>query len=153
MANKAILILENIWWNLDQQNGNQASVLPFFEGLSRLNEDVQVYYMNFNDAKSFEKSLDHLLTAQQDLLFIYMASHGYGKRLGNINFSKISDIIGTAVELDKGRRVEGVIFGACEIGGTRNDLSLEMLQWKTNIVWVLAYKNIMDWMPSTLNRS
>ena len=109
--------------------------------------------MNFNDAKSFEKSLDHLLTAQQDLLFIYMASHGYGKRLGNINFSKISDIIGTAVELDKGRRVEGVIFGACEIGGTRNDLSLEMLQWKTNIVWVLAYKNIMDWMPSTLNRS
>ncbi|CAA9892779.1 hypothetical protein METHB2_80096 [Candidatus Methylobacter favarea] len=106
--------------------------------------------MNFNDAKSFEKSLDHLLTAQQDRLFIYVASHGYGKRLGNINFSRISDIIGNAVEQNKGRRVEGVIFGACEIGGTCNDRSLEMLHWRTNIVWVLAYRNIMDWMPSTL---
>jgi predicted DNA-binding transcriptional regulator YafY len=25
-----------------------------------------------------------------------------------------------------------------------------MLHWKTNIVWALAYKKIIDWMPSTL---
>jgi hypothetical protein len=94
MSNKAILILENIWWDLSERDGNKTSVLPFFEGISRRNEDVQIYYMTFVDAKSFEKSLDHLLTAVQERLYIYVASHGYGKRLGSINFSNISKMIG-----------------------------------------------------------
>ncbi len=105
-----ILILENIWWDLNQQNSSQASVLPYFEGLSRSNEDIQIYYMTFIDTKGFENSLAHLLTAPQERLFIYVASHGYGARLGNSNFSNISAIIGAAVSADRGKRVEGVIY-------------------------------------------
>lgn len=150
MKTTAILILENIWWDLNQNNSSQASVLPYFEGLCRSNEDVQIYYITFTDAKSFEKSLKHLMTAPQKRLFIYVASHGYGARLGNANFSNISMIMGLAIQLDKKKRVEGVIWGACEIGGVHNDLSLEMLHWRTGIAWLFAYKNIMSWMPSTL---
>ena len=36
MKNTAILILEKIWWDLNQQNRNQASVLHYFEGLHDL---------------------------------------------------------------------------------------------------------------------
>jgi hypothetical protein len=52
--------------------------------------------------------------------------------------------------VEKSKRVEGIIFGACEIGGAKSSSSLEMLHWKTGITWVLAYQNIMDWMSSTL---
>lgn len=150
MESKAILILENIWWNLDEQNRNQTSVLPFFEGLARLNEDIQIYYMTFTGAKDFDVALKHLLTAKQDRLFIYVASHGYGARLGGINFTSISKIINLAVYENDSKKVEGVIFGACEIGGVQNISALEALHFKTGIAWVLAYKNIMHWIPSTL---
>ncbi|MCX7108807.1 MAG: hypothetical protein NTX45_01515 [Proteobacteria bacterium] len=149
MTDTAILILENIWFDLDQKS-NQVTVRPFFDGLSRINNDLQIYYMTFTDASSFEKSLDHLLTAPQERLFIYVASHGNGARLGNINFSNISIILSASIGEEKNKRVDGVIFGACEIGGPKNILSLEMLQEETGIPWILAYKKIMDWMPSTL---
>ena len=148
MSKTAVLILENPWWDLREGNSNQASVLPFFEGLSRLNENIQIYYMTFTNTKGFEDSLRHLLTAPQKRLFIYVASHGYGKQLANSNFSNISKIIQGSADAQK--RIEGIVFGACEIGGQHNDSSLKEIQKQTGIVWVLAYQKIMAWMPSTL---
>lgn len=142
----AILILENIWWDLNDENGNQASVLPFFEGLSRLNEDVQVYYMTFTNATGFKESLAHLLTAPQDRLLIYVASHGHGSNLGGANFANIRNIIHQKLHTQNPKKVEGIIFGACEIG--QNDFA--PLFQATHLVWTLAYKNIVDWMSSTI---
>ena len=141
-----ILILENIWWDLNNANGNQASVLPFFKGLSRLNEDVQVYYMTFTNAAGFNEALAHLLTAPQDRLLIYVASHGHGSNLGGAYFANIRNIIRNKLHMQNPRRVEGIIFGACEIGN--NDFA--RLFQQTGLVWTLAYTKIVDWMSSTL---
>lgn len=145
MPNKAILVLEAPWWDLDAF-GNQASVLPYFEGLSRLDQDIKTYYMTFVNASSFKRSLTHLLTAPQDRLFLYVASHGWGARLGNVNFTNICNIFQKALPLKRGRRLEGVIFGSCEIGV--NDIGL--LTRKTGVVWVFAYKYVIDWLPLAL---
>ena len=146
----AILILENIWGDLNDEKSRQPSVLPFFEGLSRLNEHVQIYYMTFTNASSFDDALEHLLTAPQERLFIYVASHGSGARLGNINISNVSSTLGANVHASRNRDVEGVVFGSCEVGHGSSGLDLAAVTWKTGISWVLVYKNIMDWLPSTL---
>ncbi|RKT43985.1 hypothetical protein [Thiocapsa rosea] len=150
MANKALLILESPWWDLNNSNGNQASVLPFFEGLARLDQDLQVYYTMFVDSKSFEGSLKHLLTAPQERLFLYVASHGYGGRIANSNFSNISKLLVDKLQRDGGKRVEGIIFGSCEIGGAQNDVHLYLLTDAAKVVWVFGYKTLINWTPSVL---
>ena len=45
-TNKAILILESPW-ELDDGDANRSSVLPFIEGVAKINGDIEVYHANF----------------------------------------------------------------------------------------------------------
>ena len=43
---KAVLILEQPWWDLNE-NPNRTSVYPFFHGMEKLMDDVKVYHTTF----------------------------------------------------------------------------------------------------------
>ncbi|MCA1773838.1 MAG: hypothetical protein LC677_15020, partial [Halomonas sp.] len=58
-ASRAILVLESPW-ELDSQDANRSSVIPFVQGVAKLTGDTDVHHANFYDKKSFEMALECL---------------------------------------------------------------------------------------------
>ena len=58
-SRRAILILEAPW-ELDPDDANRTSVLPFIQGIAKLTNDTEVHYANFYEEDSFEIALNHL---------------------------------------------------------------------------------------------
>lgn len=151
MPSKAILILEQPWWT-PLENPRRASVLPFIQGLANVLESYSVYHSHFYDRTSFHRALEDDLTfTRGDRLYLYIASHGAGRMIGGFySYSGIglTTILSNLDEVANYNNIEGVVTGACEIGGNMKDL-LE-LPIGNSIVWIFAYKCSIDWITATL---
>lgn len=144
MKKKALIVLEQPWWNLDD-NPEQASVFPFLQGLDRLLPNVRVYHTTFFDLASFDSALRHLSSIKEKNAIIYVASHGLGGRIGGINLSKMLERIG---EYSKSLNIEGCLLGACEVGGRSEVMKKAMVG--ARMAWVAGYGVSVGWLPSTL---
>jgi hypothetical protein len=58
-SSNCILVIESPW-ELDGQDSNRSSVVPFIEGIAKLHGDTDVYFLNFYDKSSFKTALDCL---------------------------------------------------------------------------------------------
>ena len=141
---KALIILEQPWWDLGE-NPEQASVLPFLQGLDRLLPKLRTYHATFFDLPSFDSALKHLSSVKEQNVILYIASHGGGGRIGGVNLSKMLERIGS---YSRSWNIEGCLLGACEVGGCSEVMKDSMVG--SRMAWVAGYGVSVDWLPSTL---
>lgn len=145
MLKKNALIVLEAPWELREGDQNIVSVLPFFHGLEKLSGDFDLFHSKFYEAKSFGMALDELTKLDYERYYIYVACHGSGRRLHNINLSTVFRLIN---HKGQSRNVVGVIFGACLIG--RNIPAFQVYTEASSIVWKFGYKCIVNWLEGTL---
>lgn len=145
MAKTALIILENHWWDLDENPG-QASVFPFFHGLERLIDNVRVYHATFYDQSSLQAALlNFSINDRYDRYILYIASHGSPRKVASIQIANLADTIRGVAKLSK---IEGVIIGSCLVGTQTEEFKKAMIG--SSIVWMMGYKGAVNWLTSTL---
>jgi len=143
-THRAILVLESPW-ELDNEDANRSSVLPFIEGVAKLAGDTEVFYANFYDKSSFVKALNCLCKTKFQNTTVYVAAHGYKKKTGNVNISDVLRLIG---DKSKAYNITGVMLGSCFVG--ENTTTMEVYIEGTNLKWCAGYSSLTYWLPSTL---
>ncbi|HDO1355479.1 hypothetical protein Q7I30_19105 [Aeromonas veronii] len=143
-SNRAILILESPW-ELDYSDSNRTSVLPFVEGVGKLAGDTEVYHANFYDKSSFLKALDCLCKRKFTNTTVYIAAHGYKKKVGNVS---ISDLIWEVGLRSKECNITGLMIGSCFVG--ENTSTMEAYLEGTNLKWCAGYSSTSLWLEGTL---
>lgn len=144
MKNNALIVLEAPW-DLREKDQNVVSVLPFFQGLEKLNGDFDLYHSQFYEAKSFEMALNQLTKLDYKRYYIYVACHGSGKRLKNVNLTTVLSLITSKA---KQKNIVGVVIGACLVG--RNIADFKAYTESSSIVWKFGYKCAVNWLDGTL---
>jgi hypothetical protein len=147
MANKpikkALMILENPWWDIEYNPG-RASVYPFFNGLEKFSDSIRVYHATFYEAHSFKAALDDLSSSIFERLYLYIAAHGSKKKVACIHLDNLLNIIQQKASEAK---IEGVILGSCNVGMQVGRMQETVKS--SNIVWMMGYRGVVDWMEST----
>jgi len=144
MKKNALIILERPW-GCGKEDQNVVSVLPYFQGLERLNGSFDLYHTNFYEANSFLMALDELTKMHYDNYYVYIACHGSGLRMGKMNLSTVLGAINTKAQE---RNITGVILGSCLVG--KNTEHLEVYTESSSINWKIGYKCSVDWLEGTL---
>lgn len=142
--NNALIILERPW-GYGERDQNVVSVLPYFQGLERLNGDFDLYHSNFYEAKSFDLALDELTQINYENYYVYIACHGSGLRLGSMYLTTVLEKI-NAKACEK--NIVGVLLGSCLVGN--NTTHFEVYTEASSIVWKMGYKCSVDWLEGTL---
>jgi len=137
----AILILENPW-DKPKNNPGRASVLPFVEGICKLNNNISVYYSTFHEINGFDMALGRDLThTQEKRQILYIASHGNERGLKDFSLRKLIPVI------KKYKKIEGILIGACYAGLSKS--VIELFEG-TNVRWVVSYTALINWFDTTL---
>lgn len=140
----AILILEAPW-DLYATDSNHASVLPFFEGMTKLYDDVHVFHANFYDIESFKLAFKHLAKARYNNTIVYVAAHGYQ---GEIAGSDVGDYVGVVREKAKSLNISGIVVGSC-YSADDEDVLVEQLEGSA-LRWCVGYRSSVDWLTGTM---
>lgn len=143
-ATRAILVLE-CPWELDQHDCNRTSVLPFVEGVAKYAGDTEVFHANFYDNSSFNKALDCLTRCRADNTLVYIAAHGYRRKIAG---TSVDDLIFAIGESSKDCNITGLILGSCYVG--QNTSTMEAYMEGTTIRWCTGYASSCDWMAGTM---
>lgn len=138
----ALVVLEDLLFQFGDNRG-QASVAPFFEGLSRFFDHVRIYRLNFYDAGSFALALEKAMSVTESRIVLYIGAHGSKGRIANANARTIAAQIAKTAK-DK---LEGVILSACETGASDETLE-KVLEGRAN--WVFGYSNSVHILSSML---
>lgn len=141
---RAILVLESPW-ELDNEDANRSSVLPFVEGIAKLAGGTDVFHANFYDKKSFSQALDCLSKIEFANAIIYVAAHGYGKEIGGV---KIIEALVKIADRTKGKGISGVLLGSCFVG--QNTTAMEVCVEGSQLRWAVGYSSATWWLESTL---
>lgn len=144
LSKRAILVLESPW-ELDETDANRTSVLPFVEGVGKLAGDTVVHYANFYDKSSFKKGLECLCKGGLKSRIVYVAAHGGRGRIGNV---KLMDLLSAIAEKSEEFRIDGVVLGACFVGGMTIDV--EACIKGSRLRWCVGYNAAVNWLPATL---
>lgn len=143
-SNRAIFVLESPW-ELDDGDANRTSVLPFVEGIAKMAGDTEVLFANFYDKRSFKCALDCLCKAHYKNAIVYVAAHGKGRKVADIDIIELLCEIGLR---SKDCNITGVMLGSCYVGG--NTTSLEVCTEGTNLKWCAGYASTSEWFAGTL---
>lgn len=144
MKKNALIILERPW-GYDDEDQNVVSVLPYFQGLERLDGSFDLYHVNFFEATSFKMALDELTKMDYENYFVYIACHGSGVRMGKMN---LTTVLGEINAKAQERNITGVILGSCLVG--KNTTHLEVYTESSSINWKIGYKCSVGWLEGTL---
>jgi hypothetical protein len=151
MSSTALLVIEGLWWT-PEQKPKRPSVLLFLEGLESYRGDFNIYYANFYEKNGFRLALEEDLTnTREDRLFLYIAAHGTGKRIGGLKSKtgmKLPAMFKAVQSAAHYSNIEGVLIGSCAVGNNIDDF----ISTTTNshIAWIFGYTCEIGWMASTL---
>lgn len=140
----AILILEAPW-GLYDTDSNIASVLPFFEGMTKLYDNVDVFHANFYDIHSFELAFQHLAKTRYDNTIVYIAAHGYK---GKIEDGSVSDYVAIVNAKAKVLNITGIVVGACY--SAEDEQSLVAQVEGSGLRWCVGYRSSVAWVSGTM---
>lgn len=143
-SRRAILILEAPW-ELDPDDANRTSVLPFIQGIAKLTNDTEVHYANFYEEDSFEIALNHLCKGEFDSRIVYVAAHGYMSEVQEVDIYSVLSLI---AEKSKKYKITGVMLGTCFIG--EYAMSMEMCLQESDLRWCAGYTSATGWLEATL---
>ena len=91
----AVLILEAPW-NIYEGDINRSSVEPFFQGLAKQSNDVEILHSRFYDVSSFRLAFAALSKHKYKNAIVYVAGHGDGQRVGGAKIIDIRDLAAIA---------------------------------------------------------
>lgn len=143
-ARRAILVLE-CPWELDANDSNRTSVLPFVEGIAKLVGDVEVYHANFYDKRSLEQALGFLCVTRYDNALMYIAAHGAGRKIAGVD---IGDLMFAVGEHAQRSNISGVVLGSCFVG--KHTTTLEVYLQETKLRWCAGYSSESNWLVGTM---
>ncbi len=148
-SKRAVLILEGPW-NLDSNDANRSSVLPFFEGMAKEFHDVEIFYSRYYDYNSFQLALTEITRPEFKSSIIYIAGHGDGKTVSGANIKKIFKDCSI-----KSRKINatGVVIGSCFSAGTAKsplDGEIASMIHDSQLSWAAAYTCASNWFVSTM---
>jgi len=151
MSNTALLVIEGLWWT-PEQKPKRPSVLQFLEGLESYRGDFNIYYANFYEKTGFRRALeDDLTNTREDRLFLYVAAHGTGKRIGGLKAKtgmKLPAMFRAVKNAANYSNIEGVLIGSCAVGNNIDDFISTTSN--SHIAWIFGYTCEIGWMASTL---
>ncbi|MCK9632853.1 MAG: hypothetical protein M0R30_14585 [Methanoregula sp.] len=151
MSSTALLVIEGLWWT-PEQKPKRPSVLHFLEGLESFSGDFNIYYANFYEKVGFRRALkDDLTNTQEDRLFLYIAAHGTGKRIGGLTSKtgmKLPAMFKVVKNAANYSNIEGVLIGSCSVGNNIDDFISTTKN--SHIAWIFGYTCEIGWMASTL---
>lgn len=145
----AVLILEAPW-NIYEGDVNRSSVEPFFQGLAKQSNDVEIMHSRFYDVRSFRLAFSALSGHKYKNAIVYIAGHGDGQRVGG---AKILDIMIECNLKSVAANITGVVLGSCFSSGTAKRSQAETINYlvqESNIAWVAAYNCAAYWHESTI---
>ncbi|GAA0579153.1 hypothetical protein ACFQH5_14705 [Halomonas salifodinae] len=143
-SNRAIVVLEAPW-ELDTDDANRTSVLPFIEGIAKLTGDTEVHYANFYDERSFQMALDCLCKGTFDSRTVYIAAHGYKRTIGGMD---IVTLLTKIALKSKKYHITGVMLGSCFVG--EHATSMEVCLQESRLRWCAGYASESKWLEGTL---
>jgi hypothetical protein len=151
MSSTALLVIEGLWWT-PEQKPKRPSVLQFLEGLESIQGDFNIYYANFYEKEGFRRALeDDLTNTREGRLFLYVAAHGTGKRIGGLKAKtgmKLPAMFKAVKDAANYSNIEGVLIGSCSIGNNIDDFISTTKN--SHIAWIFGYTCEIGWMASTL---
>lgn len=143
-ASRAIFVLESPW-ELDGSDANRTSVIPFVEGIAKFSGDAEVLHANFYDESSFVQALACLAKNHYKNSVVYLAAHGYKKKIGGIDLAKALLKIGA---ISKNCNITGVMLGSCFVGGNKE--TIEVCMQGSNLHWCAGYDSESSWLEGTM---
>ena len=143
-ANRAILVLEAPW-EMDSEDSNRTSVLPFVEGVAKFAGDTEVYLANFYDKSSFGKALDCLCKTKFLNTIVYIAAHGYE---GKVQGIKLLEALSAVASKSKAYNITGVLLGSCYVG--ENVTTMQACIEDSNLRWCVGYSSSSYWLSGTM---
>jgi hypothetical protein len=144
MNRRAILVLE-CPWGLDSTDVNRSSVLPFVEGIAKYAGGMDVYHANFYDKSSFVKALNYLCGVKFENAIIYVAAHGYKKKIGGVDIGSLLFELG---EKSKACNITGIMLGSCFVG--ENVAAIKVYLEGTHLKWCAGYSSESNWLAGTM---
>ena len=151
MSSTALLVIEGLWWT-PEQKPKRPSVLLFLEGLEGFRGDFNIYYANFYEKTGFRRALeDDLTNTRENRLFLYVAAHGTGKRIGGLTTKtgmKLPAMFKAVKSAANYSNIEGVLIGSCSVGNNISDFISTTKN--SHIAWIFGYTCEIGWMASTL---
>ena len=151
MTNTALLVIEGLWWT-PEEKPKRPSVLHFLEGLESYRGDFNIYYANFYEKEGFRRALeDDLTNTKENRLFLYVAAHGTGKRIGGLKSKtgmKLPAMFKAVRNAANYSNIEGVLIGSCSVGNNIEDF-IDTTK-NSSITWLFGYTCDIGWMASTL---
>jgi hypothetical protein len=151
MTGTALLVIEGLWWT-PEQKPKRPSVLSFLEGLESYSGDFNIYYANFYEKVGFRRALeDDLTNTLENRLFLYVAAHGTGKRIGGLKARtgmKLPAMFKAVKDAGNYSNIEGVLIGSCSVGNNIDDFISTTKN--SSIAWIFGYTCEIGWMASTL---
>jgi len=143
-AGRAIIVLESPW-ELDDDDANRSSVLPFIEGVAKLAGDMDVLHANYYDETSMRIAMKCLAKSNYRNTIVYIAAHGDGDQAGEVELVKIFGIVEQHAETCN---ITGVLIGSCH--GAQDLLDLEVGIEGGGLRWSAGYASSAYWLPGTL---
>ena len=151
MSRTALLVIEGLWWT-PEQKPKRPSVLQFLEGLESYRGDFNIYYANFYEKEGFRRALeDDLTNTRERRLFLYIAAHGTGKRIGGLKARtgmKLPAMFKAVKDAGNYSNIEGVLIGSCSVGNNIGDFISTTKN--SSLAWIFGYTCEIGWMVSTL---
>ena len=151
MSRTALLVIEGLWWT-PEQKPKRPSVLLFLEGLESFRGDFNIYYANFYEKEGFRRALeDDLTNTRERRLFLYIAAHGTGKRIGGLKARtgmKLPAMFKAVKDAGNYSNIEGVLIGSCSVGNNIGDFISTTKN--SSLAWIFGYTCEIGWMVSTL---
>lgn len=143
-ARRAIIVLESPW-ELDDEDANRSSVLPFVEGVAKLAGDMDVLHANYYDEASMEIAMKCLAKSNYRNTIVYIAAHGDGGKAGDVELVRIFGIVEDYAEICN---ITGILIGSCY--GAKDLLDLEVGIEGGKLRWTAGYASSAYWLPGTL---
>lgn len=143
-TNRAIIVLEAPW-ELDPDDANRTSVLPFIEGIAKLTGYTEVHYANFYDEGSFQMALDCLCKGTFESRTVYIAAHGYERTIGGMD---ITSLLAKVSFKSQKYHITGVMLGSCFVG--EHATSMEVCLQESSLRWCVGYASESQWLEGTL---
>jgi len=143
-AGRAIIVLESPW-ELDDEDANRSSVLPFVEGVAKLSGDMDVLHANYYDEASMLAAVQCLAKLKYDNAIVYIAAHGGSGEAGHVELLSIF----AAIQLFADEcNITGVLIGSCY--GAEDLTRLQAGIENSRLRWCAGYASSAYWLQGTL---
>lgn len=144
---RTVVVLEHTWNDDPTPHNKDLSVLPYIDGICRLN-NYELFYGRYIDGDGFNKWIERfrkILQAGDRRIILYLAGHGSSRTLGGKN---LNTLLGQVWDAANDLNIEGCILGGCFVG--QNIGSIKVWMTESNLTWMIGYNHAVDWLPSTL---